>query len=460
MRPKIGLLLLYLELYDQVLPELRKPLSRFAQTIEQKLKNQGMAVTASSICRRNSEFKQAISTFKKEGVDALVTLHLAYSPSMESAGVLSKTDIPVIVLDTTPAYGFGPEAGPEEVMQNHGIHGVQDLCNMLLRGDKHFFIEAGHWENSDLLKRVARRAKGALLASQFRDSKIGSMGGYFKGMGDFSIPPEVLKKAFGLQTIYFDQNRLKSMLESVDDEAAEQEAGLLEKKFNSDIQDSNSLLHTVRMGMAARAWMEQNKLRGFSLNFSETDIDSGFITLPFLEAGLAMARGIGYAGEGDVLTACLVGALARVFPKTTFTEMFCPDWKGGSVFLSHMGEANPDLLTDRLLVEKELPFIDTGNPVFLAGKLKPGDGVLVNLAPLKDDRFRLIVSEGRVLEMDENRELAHTIRGWFQPQKDLSAFLEAYSCMGGTHHLALVYADAALEIESFGKIMGWDTVRI
>ena len=55
-------------------------------------------------------------------------------------------------------------------------------------------------------------------------------------------------------------------------------------------------------------------------------------TLPFLEASKAMARGIGYAGEGDVLTSALVGTLLSVYPETSFTEMFCPNWKDGRYF--------------------------------------------------------------------------------------------------------------------------------
>ena len=49
--------------------------------------------------------------------------------------------------------------------------------------------------------------------------------------------------------------------------------------------------------------------------------------MPFLEIEKQMVRGIGYAGEGDVLTAALSAALASGFEETSFTEMFCPDWK-------------------------------------------------------------------------------------------------------------------------------------
>ena len=60
------------------------------------------------ICRVKQEFIDSISLFEREEVDAIVTLHLAYSPSLESADVLARTKKPIIVLNTTPTYDFSP----------------------------------------------------------------------------------------------------------------------------------------------------------------------------------------------------------------------------------------------------------------------------------------------------------------------------------------------------------------
>ena len=114
--------------------------------------------------------------------------------------------------------------------------------------------------------------------------------------------------------------------------------------------------------------------------------DGSLNAVPFLEASKAMARGVGYAGEGDVLTAALVGALSRAFGDTTFTEIFCPDWSGNSLFLSHMGEMNPDIAGEKpRLVEKPFPYTQAQNPAILACAPKPGPAVFVNLTPGPDD---------------------------------------------------------------------------
>ena len=139
--PKIGLLPLYLQLYDEKSPNMRQRVEEFYNTIAAEFEKRNIAVLTSPICRVREEFERAVKTFENSGADAIVTLHLAYSPSLESAEVLAHTELPIIVCDTTPTFSYGPEQDPAELSYNHGIHGVQDMCNLLIRNGKSFQIE-------------------------------------------------------------------------------------------------------------------------------------------------------------------------------------------------------------------------------------------------------------------------------------------------------------------------------
>lgn len=108
--------------------------------------------------------KKRWDIFEKEDVDAIVTLHLAYSPSLESSEVLKRTKLPLIVLDTTPDYEFTPFTYADAMLYNHGIHGVQDMCNLLKRNGKAYQVFAGHTDHSDVLDRVAKSARAAMAA--------------------------------------------------------------------------------------------------------------------------------------------------------------------------------------------------------------------------------------------------------------------------------------------------------
>ncbi len=181
--------------------------------------------------------------------------------------------------------------------------------------------------------------------------------------------------------------------------------------------------------------------------------------MPFLEASKAMARGLGYAGEGDVLTASLVGALASVYPDTTFTEIFCADWGNGEVFLSHMGEMNLNLAAGKpRLVEKPFPWTDADNPVVALGCFRRGDAVLVNLAPMAGDAYTLVIAPVQMIEPKGEDRMADTIHGWFRPALPVNDFLAEYSRAGGTHHSALVYGAPVSELAGFAELMGWRAV--
>jgi L-arabinose isomerase len=203
----------------------------------------------------------------------------------------------------------------------------------------------------------------------------------------------------------------------------------------------------------------------FSINFQSFDRpDRPACAMPFLEISKAMARGLGYGGEGDVLTAALVAALAHGFGAASFTEIFCSDWHGDALFLSHMGEINPALAQDRPHVFAKKAFDgrsrDTAALTFAAA---PGPAALVNLAPGPDDTFTLVTAPVEILAEDAARldpAMRDTVRVWIRPRRPAAPFLEAYSRAGGTHHSALVPGACPAAIAAFGRMLGLACVNL
>lgn len=454
----IGLLPLYIKLYDDVSADKRPRIDSFYKQVAYEFEKRGLSVLTVPVCRIKDEFEAAVRSFEEGGADAIVTLHLAYSPSLESSEVLAKTSLPVIVCDTTPTYSYAPNQNPEELMYNHGIHGVQDMCNLLLRNGKGFVIETGHWEKSDVLDKVVMHARAAKMCSSMRTAKIGLIGKSFKGMGDFFVTPKELKETLGPEVVSLDTKFFAKMLSSVT------EADIL-KEMKEDRElfaakggiDEDEHRRTVRVGLAVRSWIAAKGLTGFTFNFLDVNRAKGFETVPFLEASKQMASGVGYGGEGDVLTAALVGTLLQENPETSFSEMFCPDWEHDTLFLSHMGEMNYRLVEGKAsLLHKDYGYSDTGEPVFVCGRFKPGDFVLVNLAPVSGG-YRLILSPCAMLPVKGKDNMTDSVHGWFKPPVGVREFLKAYSEAGGTHHLAVSYGESVDKLVSFGRMMGFQT---
>ncbi|MFC1719176.1 hypothetical protein ACFL6S_36335 [Candidatus Poribacteria bacterium] len=458
-KPIIGLLPLYLKLYDDTSPERRQAFRPFLDSVEKGFRERGVEVVSSDICRLSGEFAEAVELFEQKQVDCIVTLHLAYSPSLECIDALSKTSLPILVLDATMDAHAYPDGA--WISNNHGIHGVQDMCNMLIRRNKDFIIEAGHIETSDALDRIVRHIKGARMANQMRNARVGRIGEAFVGMGDFAVEPSVLSKAIGVTVCPTMPQQVAEFLPDDDDPEVEAEVDQDRTRFDVSQVSPESHRLSVRAGLAVRRWIEKESLTALSINFLEITKAGRLPVMPFLEVSKAMSRGVGYAGEGDVLTAALVGAMASVLGEVSFTEMFCPDWRDGIILLSHMGEINVDLADAQpVLLERDWRYTDAESPVYPAAVFRPGDAVFVDLAPGPDDTFSLIISPVTLVEEKAEVQLTKSVRGWMKPCRPVEEFLAAYSEAGGTHHAALVYGDFIQELSSFGRMMGWQVIVI
>ena len=460
-KPVIGLLPFYLELYDQAMPQIRGRITSFVTTISNELEKKGLAVICSDVCRIKPEFEKAVKDFESRQVDAIVTLYLAYSPSLESYEALIKTDLPLIILNTTPTYVFDNNTSPDEIMYNHGIHGVQDLCNLLKRFNRQYYIETGHWQHSDVLDRVVSWARASKLASNIKTARVGILGAPFKGMGDFAVPFDELKKNIGVDVIEFDMDEAAALMVSITEQEIEDEIASDRERFDASNINEKTHYQSVKVGLALRKWIKNKQLDAFTVNFLNIRKNSPINVMPFLEIEKQMAMGIGYAGEGDVLTAALSGTLASELEETTFTEMFCPDWKNNTVFLSHMGEMNVAIAASKpVLVEMDFRYTDGDNPAIAYALYKPGRAVIVNLAPDADGQFTLIIAKGEIIDMSGYDNFKNSIRAWFKPECDISEFLTKFSMAGGTHHSVLCYTSDFDIIQKFGQLMGWNIVII
>lgn len=450
----VGLVPLYIALYERAVPFRRPQMEAFYETVAKALESRGFKVLRAPICHVKPEFKAAVSGFEAEGAQCLVTIHLAYSPSLESIDVLATTKLPIVVFDTTLVHDFSPMQDPEEIGQCHGIHGVMDMCNLLKRRGKPYAIAAGHLTESPVLARVDKLIRAGVAASALDGMKAASIGGSFDGMGDFAVTDTEMKQRFGVEVLYPSVEALTAAADAITDEEIAAEMAV-DYKLGKAVAPIDEGLHarSTRACLAVRRWMDENNVGAYTANFLNIS-DSGLSTMPFMEAGKAMSRGVGYAGEGDILTAAFCGALLQGFADTSFVEIFCPDWKGGRVMLSHMGEMN-FACADRPLELTEMNFIygTAENPVVGFTCFRAGEAVFANLYN-DGTGYRLLLAPVTMDAAPADDRFTCKMRGWLKPAMPVEQFLESISRAGATHHSVLVY-DASVEaLEYFGRVLG------
>lgn len=458
----IGVLPCYLELYDEVLEEGATRSARaFTEVIRAEYEGRNVGVVAAPACRTPHEFGKAVESFEAAEVDAIVTLHLAYSPSLAAIDAICSTDLPLLVLDTTPDFSFGFAQTEDRILFNHGIHGVQDFCNLLRRRNRPFSIDAGHWKESDAIDRTISRIRGISAARGFRNQRVGIVGSPFHGMGDFAVPFDQLNSTFGITVVEATSDSIAKLMPAEEAEVVREEIETDLDRFEVAGIPHASHIESVAAGLALRRWMVNESLGAVTVNFRDITGRPGLPVVPFLEASKAMARGIGYAGEGDVLTAALCAAVASVNRETTFTEMFCPDWESGLIFMSHMGEVNIEITASKPVLElRPYSFSEADEPVIAAGCLRPGSAMLFNVAPGSDNTFSLIAAPVKVCDNSGDESIRTGIRGWIKPAMELPGFLEHYSSAGGTHHCILCYDVDLRFAQGFASALGWHFIPI
>ena len=460
---KIGLLPLYIKLYDDVAPDVRPRMEAFYEDVAKAVEARGTAVVRAPFCRLRAEFKNAVRRFEEEGADAVVTLHIAYSPSLECIEALTDTILPVVVMDTTETFEFTNEQSEGEIMYNHGIHGVMDMCSMLTRYGKPYAIAAGFWENSDVIDRVLGFVRAAKAAKALRTAKVGLIGESFAGMGDFRVPYGEMYERFGIRVDEPSAERMRAYMASLTEEeiAEEMEINRASYDFAQTIYE-DEYRETVRSCLATRKFVRDDGLTAFTANFLKTGPSgTGITSTPFLESCKSMQNGIGYAGEGDVLTAAFTGAMLQGWDETTFVEIFCPDWKNDMVLLSHMGEVNYRIAATKPCITRagRKYGADDVNPYAGYVRMKGGKGVYLNVSRAEND-FRLTAASCEMMDYDHDN-FPGSMRGWMRPvNMGVARFLETLSTYGATHHSVFVYGASVEEIAYFGRLLRLETVTL
>lgn len=455
---KIGYLPLYIKLYDDIGVQ-RDVLTAFYNDTAKMFEERGIEVVKTDICRIKPEFDAAVANFEKENVDAIVTWHAAYSPSLEVIEALTKTKLPIIIFDSTPTLTFTPEQGAGDLMWNHGIHGVMDLCSMLTRYGKPYAIAAGHYLESDCVDRVCGFVRAAIAAKKLTEMKVGLVGGGFEGMGDFAVEPKELKKRFGINVEIIKPKELEETRKTVTKEEVAAEIALEKEKYDFDdsvvMEEYEDFVYCC---LGLRKYLAEKGYNAFSANFLNVE---GAGTMPFTECCKQMEKGIGYAGEGDALTAAFTGAFLSSYPETNFVEIFCPDWKNNNVFMSHMGEMNYRIADSRPRITRTgSKYIKGIRPYVGYARMKGGKGVYINISRDKDD-YKMVIAAAQMLPVKED-EFSYTVRGWMQPENSNSTaeFLEKLSKNGATHHSSFIYGATVEEMEYFAQLVFLKTVMI
>ena len=464
-RPKIGVLALTLDLYETLAPKLRGEREQWVQAeVLPALSTVADVVFDKAVFRRE-DVEAQVAAMAAGGVDCLLVMMLTYSPSQISLPALKRTDLPIVVWNTQQLQAVDAAFTSQAMIDNHGVHGTQDLCNVLIRSGVKFEYFTSHLCDDHALAELENFFVAAAAVRRMQTMQVGLLGYPFPGMGDFALDTTHMVATLGCQWQHL---TVAEYINEPADAPADRVAELVALYRDSydvaaDITDDD-LAATARAEISLRGIVDEHKLDALTYQFMAFGDDDRTETVPFVAMSRMLADGIGFGGEGDLIAAAGTAFLNCIQPPASFSETFTIDFTGNGLFMSHMGEANIAMARrDRKIrmACRSFPITRTrGRQLELVTSFQPGPATLMALTIGEGCRWRLIASRMTIADYGPLEAMDVPHFKLIPEARGVREFLTAYAKSAGPHHNAVCFGDARARLRLAADLLGADYCEV
>jgi L-arabinose isomerase len=464
LRPKVGLLALTLELYETLAPELRRNREEWVRHEIVPALSPAAEVFFDRAVFRADDVAATVAHFEAAQADALLVLLLSYSPSQISLQALKQTRLPIVLWNTQELFAVDRGYSLPDLLANHGVHGTQDLANVLLRSGVKFHYFTSHLRDARWRDELTDFFAAAAAVRRLRSARIGMLGYPFPGMGDFAVDTTQMAATLGCSWAILTIEDYIKRAARADAKAVAELMTEYRRAYDvaPDLTEAD-LASTARVELALRGMVADHRLDALTYQFMAFGDDERTPTVPFVAASRMMADGIGFGGEGDLIAAAATTFFNWLQPPASFSEIFTIDFAGNSVFMSHMGEANVAMARrDRKvpLVARPTPITRTRDrQLVLVTSFEPGPATFAALTLGPANRWRIIASPATIEDYGPLPSLC-VPHFKLRPAGNVRQFLTAYANAGGPHHNAVCFGDARRRLEMAAAMIGADYCAI
>jgi L-arabinose isomerase len=352
---------------------------------------------------------------------------------------------------------------------NQSAHGDREFGFIMSRMRINRKVVVGHWQDPVVVEKINAWARAAAGWNDWQGARFVRFGDNMRFVAVTDGDKVEAEMKFGYSVNTHGIGDLVKVINAVSDAEVDK---LTTEYFDTyqvvaSLQKEGakypSLRDAARIELGLQQFLEQGNFKGFSDTFEDLH---GMKQLPGIAAQRLMAKGYGFAGEGDWKTAALVRAM-----KVMGTGL-----KGGNSFMEdytyHFDPANPLVLGSHMLeicesIASGKPSCEI-HPLGIGGKEDPvrlvfnsAAGPAIN-ASLVDmgNRFRLLVNEIEAVEPIAELPKLPVARVLWKPYPNMYDGCAAWILAGGAHHTCYSQNLTAGHLEDFADIAGIEYVRI
>lgn len=462
-RPKIGLVAGGLGAYWPQFPDLLPQLRRSAARVTERMREFDAEVVDVGFISDAQEGAAAAEKLRAAGCDLIVGFLTTYMTASMLVPVAQRSGAPVLLINLQPTESMDHATfDTGQWLAYCGACPLPEMANAFERVGVPFRSVSGHLEDERAWQRIGRWIRAASVRSVLRNGRHGLMGHLYPGMYDVSTDPTMVTAHLGghMEVLEFDDLRVR--VDQVSDSELSSKLDETRELFtlaDTVVEDDLRWAAKVAVGLDRMvADFDLDSLayyhRGLGGEIHER-LGAGMI----LGSSLLTARGIPACGEYELRTSLAMLIVDRLGAGGSFTELQALDFTAGVVEMGHDGPGH-------LAISARKPLLrglgvyhgKRGWGVSVEFDVRQGPVTLVGLGQSRDGTFRLVATEGEVVDGPLLEIGNTTSRVDFGC--DPGEWTDAWSASGVGHHWALATGRLLPELRALAGLTGLELVEV
>lgn len=347
---------------------------------------------------------------------------------------------------------------------NQSAHGDREFGFMVSRLNIARKVIVGHWQNDDIVKKVASWMKTAIAHTEGRNIRVARFGDNMRHVAVTDGDKVEAQIKFGWTVDYYGIGDLVEEIETVTDQEVEDLYHTYMELYELDgdgEEVQSSIKEQARIELGLKSFLSSRNYNAFTTNFEDLH---GMKQLPGLAVQRLMAEGYGFAGEGDWKTAALLRMMKIMADNkgTSFMEDYTYHLEKGKEMIlgSHMLEVCPTIsATKPTMVVHPLTMGNREDPARLVFDGLGGEGINVSLVEM-GGRYRLIINEVQAHQPKNSTPNLPVAKLMWEPKPSLSQATEAWILAGGAHHTVFSFHVTTEQLCDFADMAGVECLVI
>ena len=352
---------------------------------------------------------------------------------------------------------------------NQSAHGDREFGFIMSRMRLNRKVVVGHWQDPESLGKINVWARAAAGWNDWQTAKFIRFGDNMRNVAVTEGDKVEAEIKFGYSVNTYGVGDLVKVVNETTDKQIDQ---LVEEYASSYTlipsllkggEQHQSLREAAKIEIGLQTFLEAGNFKGFTDTFEDLN---GLVQLPGISAQRLMAKGFGFAGEGDWKTAALVRAMKVMGSglkggnsfMEDYTYHFNPDNR--MVLGSHMLEICESIADGKPSCEiHPLGIGGKADPVRLVFNSAPGPAINVSIIDM-GNRFRLLVNEVIAVAPMQMMPKLPVARVLWKPYPNMHTGCAAWILAGGAHHTCYSQNLTSEHLTDFAEMAGIELVMI